>query len=123
MRVEVSKMGDIRMEPQYPSLPGEGSDNDSDFEIPKELQLKTRKRNFVAQATIYCLVLVFLALFIYMINRYNAKQLEQLKEDYGMDLEMPAPEHWWGTALIYHIYTRSFKDSNNDGIGDLKGEL
>jgi alpha-glucosidase len=28
---------------------------------------------------------------------------------------------WWTHAVIYEIYTRSFQDSNGDGIGDLKG--
>lgn len=31
-------------------------------------------------------------------------------------------EHnWWNDRVIYQIYPRSFCDSNNDGIGDLKG--
>ena len=30
-------------------------------------------------------------------------------------------EKWWKNAVIYQIYPRSFKDDNNDGIGDLKG--
>ena len=28
---------------------------------------------------------------------------------------------WWKHAVFYEIYPRSFADSNNDGVGDLKG--
>jgi alpha-glucosidase len=36
----------------------------------------------------------------------------------GVDAEGHA---WWQHAVFYEIYPRSFADSNNDGIGDLKG--
>jgi alpha-glucosidase len=28
---------------------------------------------------------------------------------------------WWQHAVFYEIYPRSFADSNNDGVGDLRG--
>lgn len=33
----------------------------------------------------------------------------------------PEPWIWWKHGVIYHIYPRSFMDSNGDGIGDLHG--
>lgn len=41
-------------------------------------------------------------------------------------ISMPASktsgqDDWWKRAIIYEIYPRSFADSNNDGVGDLKG--
>ena len=32
-----------------------------------------------------------------------------------------AQDDWWKRAVIYELYPRSFADSNNDGIGDIKG--
>lgn len=34
----------------------------------------------------------------------------------------PKPvRHWWQKKLSYQIFTKSFRDSNGDGIGDFNG--
>jgi len=41
---------------------------------------------------------------------------------FGQTKSVDAEGHqWWQHAVFYEIYPRSFADSNNDGIGDLRG--
>ncbi|GBR09019.1 glycoside hydrolase family 13 protein [Gluconobacter frateurii] len=37
------------------------------------------------------------------------------------EADTPQKAKWWKEAVVYQVYTRSFSDSNGDGIGDLPG--
>jgi alpha-glucosidase len=40
-----------------------------------------------------------------------------------MTAKSPVTQKWWKESVVYQIYPRSFKDSNGDGIGDLRGVI
>lgn len=40
---------------------------------------------------------------------------------HGGTKAMAVADDWWKTAVVYQIYTRSFLDTDGDGVGDLEG--
>src|SRR5271165_453537 len=71
-----------------------------------------RKRSWI-------LVLACLSLLI-TATAQTAKKTTASKAPTGKAVDAEGHQ-WWQHAVFYEIYPRSFADSNDDGIGDLKG--
>ncbi|OHD39772.1 MAG: hypothetical protein A2015_09410 [Spirochaetes bacterium GWF1_31_7] len=70
----------------------------------------------------YTLILVFL-LIIFTSNSNNYSFTVIPDSLHFENKKSSLPNEWYSNAVFYEIFVRSFYDSNNDGIGDLRGVI
>lgn len=63
----------------------------------------------------------FVAFIILLVLTSVYAKIFQLPQEFKPRLNDPDKREWWENANYYQIYPRSFYDSDNNGIGDLKG--
>ena len=58
-----------------------------------------------------------------MPNNASKAQRDKLPRFPSANLTGQSSTQWWKVAVIYQIFVASFKDTNNDGYGDLRGVI
>lgn len=81
----------------------------------KQAKIRHQGDRYV-QKKLFYIILFLSAIFISGCDKKQEKQ-----DNYDSPAPVIESPSWYREVVFYQIYPRSFKDSNNDGIGDLNG--
>ena len=99
-------------------------DSDEDDEAARrkyQEMLNAPRRKPVSDNHAYMLLFVLLCGVLFVVNLRSQRELAKIKSNMGYEEKKASPQMWWNSAIIYYLHPATFRDSNDDGIGDLRG--
>ena len=65
------------------------------------------------------ITLIFI--FVVLFSCKKQQETKVINNNTESNANTPDNRKWWKESIVYQIYPRSFKDTDGDGVGDLKG--
>ena len=123
----VSDPDDCCCEPLTPEIKKfyeEDSDDDCNANRRNIYNKAQAGRRPISDTTTYGILFTFLCFGLFIVNLRSNRELTKIKANLGFD-EKPHPtevhDFWWNSAVVYYLQPLYFQDSDNDGIGDIRG--